>query len=127
MPDHVIGCVAHKTTCERHAGDLGPWLRCPAECAAESREQLSAILGNGTALSVETQTRSIQLQLEPRAESDERVTTQPLAALDTLEQEIGLERGKLHERRHRRIEIPRDVEWRFQHSTAPIIKKPIPA
>src|SRR5690606_291482 len=41
---------------------------------------------------------------------------QPFAALHAFEQEARLERGQLGERRYRRVQVPCDVEWRFQEN-----------
>ncbi len=53
----------------------------------------------------------IEPHLEAIAEADEGVARQALAALHALEQEARGERGELHERRDRRVEISRDVEY----------------
>ena len=48
--------------------------------------------------------------LERVTETDERVTREPFAPFDALEQKAWLERGELHERRHRRVQITGYVE-----------------
>src|SRR6266404_8319892 len=61
-------------------------------------------------LRADRKARAIEPHLQRVAETDERVTREPLAALDALEQKARLERGELHERRHRRVQITGYVE-----------------
>jgi len=61
----------------------------------------------------------IEPYFEPGAETNERIATEALAALDALEQEARLKRGELGERRYRRVQVPSDVEWTV-HKEKPI-------
>jgi hypothetical protein len=56
---------------------------------------------------------AVELDLEAVAEADEGIARQALAAFDAFQEEAGLERGELHERRDRRVEVARDVKVRL--------------
>jgi len=71
------------------------------------------------ALAADHEPARIEPHLEAIAEADEGEASEPLTALDALEQEARAERGQLHERRYRRVQITRNVERRLQRSSSP--------
>src|ERR1700730_17930925 len=74
--------------------------------------------------------RLTEPHLQCVTETDERVTREPFAPLDALEQKARRERGELHARRHRCVEITGYVEGWLQRFRTPDAdqdnKKPIP-
>src|SRR2546430_2774620 len=84
---HVVGCVADESPRERYAGDIGLRLGCPSERRPQRREQLPAARRQRVTLRADRQARAVEPHLQRVAETDERVTRQPLAALDALEQD----------------------------------------
>src|SRR5205085_1575801 len=125
-----VGCVADESPRERYAGDIGLRLGCPSERRPQRREQLGAGGGSRPALVADREPRAVEPHFQRVAETDERVTRQPLAALDALEQKARTERRELHERRHRRVEITGYVEGWLQRCGTPNVdrdnKTPIP-
>ena len=67
------------------------------------------------ALGAQRQAGGIEPELEAVAEADERITGEPLAALDAFQQEARLERLQLQVGRHRRVEVGGDVEQVGRH------------
>ena len=120
----IVSRVPDEPTSERHTRDVGLRLRRARQRLTQSGEELRARGGQRPPLRADRQPSAIEPHLEAVTEADERVTRQPLAAFDALQQETRLERGELHECRHRCVEIARYVEWRFQ--CAPTIKNPSP-
>src|SRR2546421_414573 len=101
-----------------------------AQRGAQRRQESRAAPRQRVTLRADHQARAVEPHLQRVAETDERVTREPLAALDALEQKARLERGELHERRHRRVEITGYVEGGLQRCRTPKVdqhnKKPIP-
>jgi hypothetical protein len=98
-------------------------VRRAGECIAKRCEQLCARLGHRSALAAQHEPIAIQLHFEAIAEADERIACEPLAALDAFQQKARLERGELHERRDRRVEVPGDVEMRLHAVVLPQITR----
>ena len=113
-PHDIVSRVPDEPTGERNPCDVGLWLRHARQRLTQSGEELRARGGQRPALPADRQPGAIEPHLEAVTEADERVTRQPLAAFDALQQETRLERGELHECRDRCVEIARYVEWRLQ-------------
>ena len=68
----------------------------------------------GARAAVDGETALVEPHLGAIAEADEGIAREALAALDALQQEARLERLELEIRRHRRVQVGSNVEWRFQ-------------
>lgn len=65
-------------------------------------------------LSADVQACGIEAHFETVTKTDEGIACEALTALDALEQKTRVERRQLGKSRNRRVQIPCDVEWRFQ-------------
>jgi len=72
----------------------------PGARGAQRRQKLPAVAGTGDT-GADRKAPAIEPHLQRVAETDERVTREPLAPLDALEQKAR-SNAELHERRHRR-------------------------
>ncbi len=121
---HIVGREADQSAGQRHAGQNGQRSRRPRQGLAQAAEQLITVGRHRIVVAADGQRPRVEAHLQPIAEADERVAREPLAALDALEQEAGLERGELGEGRDRRVQITCDVEWRFQMHFLETTKNP---
>src|SRR5262249_3517280 len=76
------------------------------------------------ALGADHEPACVEAHLEAVAEADERVASEPLATLDTLQQKAGRERAELHECRHRGIEVTGYVEGWLQLTSLRHVETP---
>ena len=86
------------------------------QSSPQPREQLRARAWYRATLATDHEAVAIETNLEAVAETNERVARQALTPLDALEQETRRKARQLHKRRDRRVEITRNIEWRFQRS-----------
>src|SRR6185312_15199159 len=83
---------------------------------AQTGQQLGTRPWHRAALAADNEAVAIEPHLKAVAEAYKGVARQAFAAFHALQQETWGEGSELHERRYRRIEITRYVEWRFQRT-----------
>ncbi len=115
------GGVADEAAGERHARDVGHRAGRASQRIPQAGEELDAVFRHRAALVADAEAIPVQFDLETIAETDEGVPRQALAALHAFQQEAGLERRELHERRDRRVEVARDVKMRLHAVILPTI------
>src|SRR5688500_10295374 len=113
VADDVVRRIADEPPRERNTGDVRHRARRAGQRFAKHAEQLGAVLRDGAAVGTETEAIPVEFHLETIAETDEGVAGEALSTFDALQEETGLERRELHERRNRRVEITRDVKVRL--------------
>jgi len=106
----IVARRADKPSGEGQLFDHRVQYRRIAQRAAQDIEQLCAGGRSAELLAVDTQTIGIQAQLEGFAEADEGIPSEPLAALDALEQVAWAQGRELQIRRYGRIGVGDDVE-----------------
>src|SRR5688572_29787518 len=84
------------------------------ERIAQRVQQCLLRIRRRTRVPVHCETTLVETHFGAIAEADERIARETLAALDALQQEARLERLELEIRRHRRVQVGGNVEWRFQ-------------
>src|SRR5262249_25964082 len=119
MAHHIVSGEANQSTGEWHTADVRLWTRRAQQRRAQLCEQCRRARRNRQAFLSHYQPVRIEAYLESIAEADEGKPTEPLASFDALEQKARPERGELHERRNRRVEISGDVENRLQCPRSP--------
>ena len=97
-----------------HTGNSRARLRRIRERLAQCLQQFVLVARRGTRAAVDREAELVEPNLGAFAEADERIAREALAALDALQQEARLERFELEIRRHRRVQVGSNVEWRFQ-------------
>src|SRR5882757_2188437 len=124
---HIIRRVPDETTRQRHTRDVRLRLWRAPQRVAQSGKELRARIRDRPSLPVDRESVAIEPYFEAITETDEGITCKTLAAFHALQQKAGFERSELHERRDRRIEVARYIEWRFQRLLLRADnKKPIP-
>jgi len=111
----IVRSVTDESACERHAGNVGQRPRRARKSPAQDVEKLGPAVGQGLGLSTDRDPACRNLELKTIPEADERVTREPLASLDALQEKARIQGGELHERRNRRIKITPDVERWLQN------------
>ena len=110
-PHYVIAGYAYQTPGKRQPFNFRFWYRRMLHCVAKRIEVFVLICRKIATLVTNRQAGFIEAQVKRSTETEERITREPLTALDTLEKKPRLELPELQIRRYRCIQISRYVEW----------------